>query len=239
VLPPWYLGTCYSTVTKTSVKEIVLPRRPPKNYEVSLSDGGDCGACAVAGLLQISIEQAYEYHVSGEYLGGKPIPKISAWNRRSLINTLEGMTNDLDGWRALPNLVEHVVSETPLFPFDHPHGILGLPYGLTSWSQFSPWCDYVRAMLNGGYYGLTTVFNNGVTQLDNTYGETNHWVTIVGWRYAFTKREDLEDKYSGSYSQEVLIANSAKNSPLEEWICAADFLKKWGGFSAIWAKPKQ
>jgi hypothetical protein len=226
---------------KESVKEIVLPRRPPINPTPCINGGGDCGACVVAGVLNITVEQAYEYHVSGNYYGGDPIPKISSWNQNSMRNTLTMLVNDLGGYRETPRLLEHVVDDVPIWPFAFPFQGLGIPYGLAGHRQFDGWVNYVRAMLTGQYYGITTVYNNGFkkTTDDAMFGETDHWITIVGWRYAFVPTEDEERKKisRGHYQQEVLIANSARSSPREEWIDVGEFLKSWGGFGVIWAKP--
>jgi hypothetical protein len=220
------------------VKKVFLPRVPPKNYEVSLSDGGDCGACVIAGVLNISIEEAYELHCSGEYYGGKPIPKISSWNRQSMRRTLECLADNWGNQLPAP-LFEHVVTDCPIWPFDSPHTSVGMGFGLTAGMQFSPWADYIRAMLMGGFYGITTVFNNGYHGEIRHYGQTDHWVMIKGWQYVFVQNEDPKTKElsSGHYSQEICIGNSARNSPQEEWMDLGDFLKYWGGFGAMWAKP--
>jgi hypothetical protein len=96
-------------------------------------------------------------------------------------------------------------------------------------------------MLSGGYYGLTTVFNKGFKGTPDTamFGETDHWAMIVGWRYARVEDENDDPKERhGHWRQEIMIANSAKSSPLEEWLCVGDFLKAWGGFGVFFAKPK-
>lgn len=151
-------------------------------------------------------------------------------------STLTLLQNDLGGHRDTPVLVEHAVTEVPFWPMEPwEHQIA---FGMTAYSQFYGWSSYVRAMLSGGYYGITTVFNNGYTGDLLHFGETDHWATIVGWRYAYEKNTDPERKCLGSYQQEILLANSANNSPLEQWIPIEEFLKTWGGFGAYWVKPK-
>ncbi len=195
----------------------------------------------MAGMLDISVSEAYDLHQTGEYSTGDKVPKISAWNQRSMRNTLDLLTNDLGcSSRVLPNLLEHVVKDVPVFPFDVCR-VHELAFGLNGHAQFWAWASYVRAMLHGGYYGITTVFNNGFKNPEDfkLYGETNHWVMIKGWRYAYEKNEDPNTSYcSGTYRQEILIGNSARNSPDEEWLQIDKFLLFWGGFAAIWAKPK-
>lgn len=225
---------------KETVKSIILPRTVRKQPIPHISQGGDCGACVVAGMLDISVSEAYDFHQTGEYSSGDKIPKTSAWNQRSMRNTLELLTNDLGcSGRLLPTLLEHVVVEVPIFPFNimRKHE---LAFGLNGHSQFWAWTSYLRAMLHGGFYGLATVFNNGFKTAEDfkLYGETNHWVLIRGWRYAYEKNEDPNRLCIGSYEQEILIGNSAHNSPDEEWLPIDKFLLFWGGFTAMWAKPK-
>lgn len=222
------------------VKQIILPNRPPKNPIPGIVDGGDCGACVLAGLLGISVPEAYELHCSGEYYGGSPIPKQSTFNYQSMIRTLESLTCD---WRTdKPKPLEHVVTDIPLFPFDYQYKVSGLPFGFPSTMQYNAWQNYARALLSGGYYGIAMVYNNGFKGEIRHYGETDHWVMICGWRNVYIPESDEQRKKSGcigSYNTELLIGNSAKSSPQEDWVDYGDFLKFWGGFSALWAKPSK
>lgn len=216
------------------IKEVSLPHRPPKNPVPSLNMGGDCGACVIAGILNISIQEAYELHCSGEYSGGNPIPKISSFNFHSMIRTLECLTDDL-GIKPNP-ILEHCVTDIPMWLVNQHHEISGVSFGVSGAMQYTPWCNMIRAMLTGGYYGICQVFNRGHTELNSLYGTTNHWVMIVGWRYVYIKHSD---DISGHYEQEVLIGNSANTCPQEEWLPVDKFLKNWGGFGVLWAKPIQ
>ncbi len=221
----------YDTQETESI--IYLPNKVPKNYEQSLNSGGDCGACVIAGLLGISIEQAYEYHKSGTYHGGEPIPKIHSFCRSSMRDTLDNLQPKNHG------LIEHVVKHAPIFPLAA-HKELGMPFGLMGNLQFGAWTDYVRAMLSGGYYGIAQVYNNGHNENSlNEHGMTNHWVMIKGWRMQWYR--DPKDKTStsgGMAIEEICISNSSRNSEHEQWIYVGDFLGLWGGFDAYWAKPK-
>jgi len=226
-------------IAEKIVKEISLSRRPPKNPIPSLNDGGDCGACVLAGILNISIEKAYDLHRSGEYYGGKPIPKVSCFNFHSMIRTLESLTNDLGHKDESETFLEHCVTDIPLWTIDQLHEISGVSFGVSGAMQYSPWCNMVRAMLAGGYYGICQVYDGGHKVLNNSYGITNHWIMIAGWRYVYVKHTDhkVEGNALGHYEQEILIGNSSNAHPQEQWLPADDFLKFWGGFGVLWAKP--
>jgi hypothetical protein len=217
-------------------REIVLPRRPPKNYEVSLSPGGDCGACVVAGLLGKTVEEAYELHCTGNYYGGEKIPKIHHWTFDSMKDTLDNLQDKCNGKsrcaRATPWLLDHAVTDIPIWPFGDTRHYLC--FGMRAQSE---WRDYAQAMLNGGYYGVAQVkmgghnpdgpLKNGTT--------TDHWVLLCGWRYVYHREEGKE---CGHWTEEILVGDSARSQPLERWVDLNDFQNYWGGFQAMWAKPR-
>lgn len=218
--------------TEKTEDYIYLPNSVPRNYPTSLNKQGDCGACVLAGLLKISIEDAYENHESGCYHGGNPIPKIYSFCRSSMLRTLERLNS-----KTGP--IAHIVKHTPIFP-TAPYKEQGMPFGLHGVSQFDAWTDYIRALLAGGYYGVAQVYNNG--HRDTTfheYGMTNHWVLIKGWRLQwYMEPKNKEQICSGMGQQEICISNSARNSKHEEWVSIDDFLRLWGGFDAYWVKLK-
>lgn len=227
-----------SKMEKKSIKELSLPRRPPKNPIPSLSEGGDCGACVLAGILNISIQEAYDLHCSGDYYGGTPIPKVSSFNFRSMTRTLESLTDDI-GFRDTDTPLEHCVVDIPMWTIAQHHEVCGMSFGVSGAMQYSPWCNMVRSMIIGGYYGICQVFDGGHKVLNNLYGTTNHWIMIAGWRYVYIKHtnHEVEGTATGHYEQEILIGNSSNANPQEEWLPADDFLKNWGGFGVLWAKP--
>lgn len=222
------------------LKSIVLPRRPVKNREVSLNEGGDCGGCVLAGLLQLpDAEDAYKYHRPGNYYGGDPIPQIHSFTNRSMIDTLTVLTSDSGcrgGMDSTPVLLDHVISDVPIWPFGHARH--DLAFGMRA--QFE-WRDYARGLLNGGYYGLAQVRHGGWPEDTHIskFGTTNHWIMICGWRYLFVPETDSErlKLTTGSYRTEFLIGDSSRSRPLETWIDANEFQNRWGGFAAIWARP--
>ena len=224
----------------TILKEITLPRRPPKNREISLNDGGDCGALVLAGLLQLpDAEDAYKLHQSGDYYGGDPIPKVSSFSRQSMVRTLEVLASDTGargGLDDIPILLDHVITDIPIWPFGYAKH--DLAFGPRA--QFE-WRGYVRALLNGGYYGIAQVKHGGWPKDTpiSQFGLTDHWVMICGWRYCYVPESDPERLKIclGSYHEEFLIGDSSRARPLETWVEANEFQSQWGGFAAIWAKP--
>jgi hypothetical protein len=217
------------------LKSIILPRRPPKNAEVSLNEGGDCGALCLAGLLGLpDAAAAYEYHCPGDYYGGTPIPKIHHFTRDSMVRTLEALVSD-SMWRSGPTILDHVISDVPIWPFGYAQHYLC--FGMQAQSE---WRDYARAMLNGGYYGIAQVKHGGYGENEVNRGHTDHWVMICGWRYVYTPETDPERikiGSLGSYHEEFLIGDSSRARPLETWVDANEFQERWGGFAAIWARP--
>lgn len=216
------------------LKEITLPRRPVKNRLVSLYSGGDCGACVLAGLLGLpDAEDAYKLHISGEYAGGGKIPQIESFTRQTMQHSLEALQTD---WKITPNLIEHVVSDIPIWPFGYARH--NLTFAMRPQHE---WRDYARALLTGGYYGIAQVMMGGhaPTAPMKDYGLTNHWIMICGWRYCYIPETDPEriKLTTGFYKEEFLIGDSAKSRPLECWVDANDFQNYWGGFAALWAKP--
>lgn len=224
----------------TILKSVVLPRRPVKNREVSLHDGGDCGACVLAGLLRLpDAEDAYKLHRPGDYYGGDPIPQVHSFTFRSMKDSLDGLASDSGargGLENTPIALDHVISDTPIWPFGYARH--DLSFGMRT--QFE-WRGYARALLNGGYYGVAQVKHGGWpadTPIERL-GTTDHWVMICGWRYLYVPESDPErlKLCSGSYREEFLIGDSSRARPLETWVEANEFQNRWGGFSAIWARP--
>lgn len=204
----------------TVMQEIILERRSLSQPSPYIVNGGDCGACVLSGLLNISVKEAYTLHQVPDNM-----PKEHPFSLYTMKKTLEMLSPPFSS-----NFI-HTVTEIPIWPFDYL-----LPtqssFGLLGLTMFCSWKNYLIAMLHGGFYGVTQVFNNGHFQLNhdnsvNAYPLTNHWVIICGWRNA---------KINNSFEDQILISNSASNSPKEEWIEIQHFLKHWGGFNCMYVK---
>ena len=215
------------------IKESVLPRRPPKNPQPCIVEGGDCGACVLAGVLGITPLEVYDLHESGRYSGGGDISKLSAFNFHSMYRTLKKMASiTQEHCSGVPRRLEHALVEIPIWPFTCHE--MNTQFGLPGKMQSRAWLEHAKAMVSSGYYGIAQVKNGGKSELKN-YGETDHWLTIAGWRCTY-ETSDVPVPH-GTYKTHILIADSALSQPLEQWITAHDFLNVWGGFAAFWAKP--
>jgi hypothetical protein len=206
------------------VKSIILTKRPVKQPEVRIVSGGDCGACVLAGLLGCSLKEAYQLHQISENM-----PKEHPFSIWSMKKTLEMLVPPFH--KGEKNSLVHAVTEIPIWPFDYmlPHNSA---FGLLGMHMFRSWNDNLIAMLHGGYYGITQVHNHGYRDKfgdgEGNYPDTNHWVMICGWRLI------LE---GNRYDDQILIGNSSSSTDLETWVDVQDFLKYWGGFSCMYAKP--
>jgi hypothetical protein len=230
----------------TVQKQVILPRRPIKQQTPCIFPGGDCGALVVGGLLGghdagWTVERVYdELHQAGEYYGGKPVEKRSSFCRQSMVRTLDLLASDTGcrgGCNDIPVLLDHVISDVPVW-LDSDYG-RDVPFGLRA--QFA-WREYCRAMLNAGYYGIAQVKHGGYPEDApiRTWGTTDHWVMICGWRYIHSLEGESEERKKaglGHYEGHVLIGDSSRSRPLETWVELNEFTNRWGGYSAIWARP--
>jgi hypothetical protein len=224
-----------------TLKQIILPRRPVRQPQPTIVSGGDCGACVLAGLTGVSVEEAYDrFHQPGEYLGGKPIEKRSSLSDTSMKVSLELLMSDSGcrgGCADIPVLLDHVVTDIPIWPFGHARHYLC--WGLRTQLE---WREYARAMLNGGYYGVAQVAHGGLDPDGplRKFGWTDHWVMICGWRYRYEVDQHDEERRKaglGSYHEDILIGDSSLARPHECWVDVNDFQSYWGGFATFWAKP--
>lgn len=229
----------------TILKQTILSRRPVKQPTPCLVEGGDCGGCVLAGLLGgpeagWTLERTYdELHQAGEYYGGKPVERRSSFTRQSMVRSLSVLASDSGcrGGTNLPVLLDHIIEDVPVWLTND--FVRDVPFGLRA--QFE-WRDYARALLNGGYYGLAQVKHGGYAPDAplKGWGTTDHWVMICGWRYVHSLEGESEERRAaglGHYDQEFLIGDSSRARPLETWVNANELQNRWGGYSAVWARP--
>lgn len=205
---------------------IELPRQVPRNPEPAIVNGGDCGACCIAGVLGITVEQAYELHLAGCYAGGEPIPQQSTVDVESLYATLEqsGMTD---------HVLEGMFDVSPL---DYqPPGWQA--FGRLPHFSFRLHFELYRALLSAGYYRICTVSNGG-KGLESGWmcQQTNHWIMVRGARGIWSSPSPTSG--SRRYKTEILLSNSARNQPHAQWADMKHFLQSWGGMVGVWVKPK-
>lgn len=199
-----------------------LPRRVAHQPSPSIFPGGDCGACCIAGALDIPCEQAYELQDKCERpkdAQGKPVPfgwhgmawalKNGSWNGRSLTDS--------------------VVDSVPIWPEWFREQ--GMTMGMPGWQMSLAWWNYVRMGLLGGFYGICQVNMNG----DGPLSIHDHWVMVCG-----AKQEEVPVASMPGASRidlKILVSCSAKNRP-GKWMDAEKFLQDHGGFNVIMVRPR-
>lgn len=208
--------------------EYILPRNVPRNPEPHICEGGDCGACVLAGLFDKSLQWAYEQHESGIYHNGEAIPKISSFSLSSMRNTLEGL--DL-----IYHMTDAYIEVSSTYHFQD-------WYSFGKQNHFNPpeWFDVFRVFLEAGYYRICTVSNNGKGMDENNQLRrhmADHWIMINGIR-AYWKDVSTEYSVGGRRLEtEIHLSNSAKTSPHSQWVGMKEFLMTWGGMNGFWVKP--
>lgn len=192
---------------------VELPLRVVKQPTPELNPGGDCGACVLAGLLGMSVEDVYAtLHRQGK-------PYTFGWGdmeealRRAYYDT---------------KAIDRYVTRTPMWPA---HDALRA-WGDASWSQQLEWRSWLRMAFDAGYYAFATVRH---TPEPGAF-ETNHWVLYAGLRTSW-RDGSIAGSRSGSY--ELLVSDSSRTKPHEEWFEMGEHLKGRGGFAVMLARPTQ
>ena len=123
--------------------------------------------------------------------------------------------------------LSRVMLDVPIWPHAVPSMVL--TWGLTASWQSHPWWGYATTALDAGLYGLACVSAGGAGA--DSAGP-DHWVLIVGYR----TRCEATGPDSGRLHDELLVSCSARH-PEGRWIDRNAFLRHWGGFNALWARP--
>jgi hypothetical protein len=193
--------------------DLALPRRVLPQPTPNIYPGGDCGACVLSGLLRLgSVADAYDYK------DGKREPFL----RSEMYSAL---------WQAKSEgKIDRVCDAVPIFlPFG---GLDNAAFGLPAHCASLDWFRYIRMAFDAGYYGIAQVSHDlkGVA-----VAETNHWVLLCGWRERRVPHPTVEG--AASIEQEILISDSARSTAGEHWVEKDTFLRDWGGYSALLARP--
>lgn len=134
--------------------ELVLPRRARRQPSPWICKGGDCGACALGGALDLDVADLYSRFSS------------------------EGITNRGEMGRCIRcassyGFADRIIdtpAEWPACRYMHSFGSPAVHEGLC-------WFNHVRMAIDAGYYGVAMV------DFEQKGGpETNHWVLIAGAR---------------------------------------------------------
>lgn len=190
--------------------EVILPLRAhaqPSPKHVPL---GDCGACVLGGLMSLSVDEAYAFVRNGD-------PRPIGW---------QDMRAALDVGEATGRF-DRAMTDVPLWPHAVPS--MCLTWGLTASWQSRAWWGYVTTAMDAGLYGLACVSSKGAGS--DSEGP-DHWVLIVGYR----EWSEVTDSGSTLIHTELLVSCSARH-PEGQWVSRNDFLRRWGGFNTLWARP--
>jgi len=191
---------------------IELPRRVVHQPTPGLHQGGDCGACVLAGLMGISIEEVYD----------KLHPKKKPYSF-SHYDMIEGLREAKYGQKKILRYIERAPS--------WPSIELMRQFGDTAWMQSLEWNQYITMAFEAGYYAIASVRHDKTGPFS---GGTDHWVLLCGTR----TRWEEDTKFGGRTGhREILVSCSSRSTPDEEWVEVGEFLKQRGGFNALLAKP--
>lgn len=193
--------------------EVVLPLRVVPQPTPSLSPGGDCGACVLAGLLGTTVEEVY-----AQFAGGR----ADAPSRFEMENIVS---------QALRSgRLDRVVTGVPFWPTRSSY----LAFGHSGHLSFPEWFEYVRMALDGGYYGISSVNFEQTGAGSDVPPDTDHVVLICGAREVSIPHEKLP---ASRIEREVLVSCSARSGPDLEWVEVKEFLAKRGGYNVILVRP--
>lgn len=192
--------------------KVELPRRALRQPSPALHPGGDCAACSFGGLIGFeSVQQVYD-----EFSEGRAEATCWTTARERL-------------WEALSKgYIDRLIDEVPTWPETFSGR---LTWGNTSWwSQGFAWENYMIMAFEAGYYGLTSIDYNG----QGPGSETDHAVLLCGIQEVRTSRTLSSGKSAESISRQLLVSCSSKG---DYWIEARKFLKEYGGFNVLLARP--
>jgi hypothetical protein len=190
------------------VLEVVLPRRAVLQPQPSLHAEGDCGACVLAGLLAVSVDEVYRRK-------GEVSP--FCW-----VTLLELLADSY--WSGE---LDRLVSKVPFWP--SPDGLRS--FGDPGWLTNLEWFDYLRMGLDGGYYGLMNYSMEG----DGPLALPDHFVMVVGARDREVPNPNCAG--SSVILRELLISDSSSKREPEHWEDHLTLLREHGGYNVLLARP--
>jgi hypothetical protein len=194
-----------------TVEDLVeLPRRVVKQPTPELNIGGDCGACVLAGLLGMTIEEVYAK------LHPKKIPYH--FDMHSMHAALQIAKYDL-------GTIDRCITRTPYWP----SGDSQRAWGDASWTQSMEWREWLTMAFDAGYYALAQVR----AIHEPMVFETDHWVLYCGTRTKWDGPPAA--RQSGEF--QLLVSDSGRTKPIEAWFGVGEHLKQRGGFAVMLARP--
>jgi hypothetical protein len=190
--------------------EIILPKRVVPQPQPPLNPDGDCGACVLAGLLDVTVEEVYKR--KGEI---KPF----SWHSLHKVVGEAFWNGELDRF----------VSKTPFWP--NPDALRG--FGDPGWMSNLEWYDYVRMGLDGGYYGLLNYNMDG----GGPFAMSDHFVMVVGAREREVPNDATPNSTGTVILRELLISDSSTRREGLYWVDHWKMLRENGGYNIMLARP--
>ena len=201
--------------------EVINNITPIKQPKPRINEGGDCGACCIAGIIGYTAEQLPKLYknILKPYYGGTP-REVGSVNWADLLDkTSKFMHNKLQ-------ITEPVVIDNINFNDVEKHNIYHNPYYSTPWNLIKPYIHKLRTYLEAGYIAMTTIKYDGTANPLDFKG-TDHWVIINGVKKETTKVK-LDSGYRYDVEFKVKIGCSVKG---QYWINAEKLIKNHGGFN--------
>jgi hypothetical protein len=175
-----------------------------------LNPAGDCGPACLAGITGYSVREIYDRYFRGRIDGTSYDDMYAACWKLFWEEKFQWVTNEL------PKNCKRAEPKYQIF-------------GNPSWENFREWAAHADQKINhAGCVGIAQVNMRG-----NAFGDrkhqlsTDHWVLIVGVDYdkdapAVDLKVHVSCSTLGEYSKDVF-----------------EFLMNYGGYNAIWVKPKK
>lgn len=185
-----------------------LDRRVVKQPSPKIFNGGDCGACVLAGLFNKSPQWVYD-ELQGEVKPFSHITMEMALSKASSVGVLSRRIRQVPHW---------------------PSDDYQLTWGSPSWLQDQHWAEYISMAIDAGYYGIAHINMDG----NGPLRETDHLVLICGYKEEVIP---VLDGKAGKYQHSILVSCSARH-PEGKWYEVSDYLKHYGGFNCHLVKPE-
>lgn len=144
-----------------SPEPVVLPRRVVPQPRPFLVEGGDCGACVLAGALGLTVPEVYARTVE------------AWWGKRQSLN--EDVVARAVTEAARDGVADRAVTRPAHWTVEDRWAT----WGACASRQWQPWAEYLRMAFDAGYYGLACVSMDG---LGSNAAGPDHWVLLCGWR---------------------------------------------------------
>lgn len=192
-------------------EQVVLLRRALKQPQPHISPGGDCAACVVGGLLDMTVQEIYSTFQGGD---------AEAPSRPETVKTLHHA--------RMEGFLDRLITDTPVWSTPDYY----MAFGPAAYLHNLEWFAYVRMAMDGGYYGVANVNFDQTGNGGKCPPTTDHLVLLCGAR---TVR--IPQNKGARLEDQVLVSCSAKSSPDEEWVEVRDFLLNRGGYNTLWARP--